>query len=80
LQQLQQGEQCVCYLTGILGAGQSRLSFHLKTLKEAGLVTPRREGRWIYYALSVDGLETLREVVGELQPTPASLRGARRCD
>jgi len=33
------GEQCVCDLTDRLEAGQSRLSFHLKTLKEAGLVT-----------------------------------------
>ena len=41
------GEQCVCNLTGALDAGQSRLSFHLKTLKDAGLVTDRRDGRWM---------------------------------
>jgi ArsR family transcriptional regulator len=80
LQQLQEGEQCVCDLTGSLGAGQSRLSFHLKTLKDAGLVTARRQGRWIYYALSRDGLEAVGEAVGELLPTPTSLRPARRCE
>jgi ArsR family transcriptional regulator, arsenate/arsenite/antimonite-responsive transcriptional repressor len=80
LQQLQDGEQCVCDLTGTLGGGQSRLSFHLKTLKDAGLVTARREGRWIYYALSAVGLETVRDVVGELQPKSVSLRGTRRCE
>ncbi len=80
LRELQGGEQCVCDLTGALGTGQSRLSFHLKTLKDAGLVTARREGRGMYYALSSEGLETVRDVVHELQPTPASLRGTRRCE
>jgi ArsR family transcriptional regulator len=35
---LRNGEQCVCNLTGLLVAQQSRLSFHMKTLKDAGLV------------------------------------------
>ena len=45
------GERCVCDLTNALDAAQSRLSFHLKTLKDAGLVADRRAGRWVYYAL-----------------------------
>lgn len=45
------GERCVCELQADLDAAQSRLSFHLKVLKEAGLVTDRKEGRWSYYAL-----------------------------
>lgn len=55
------GEQCVCNLADILGAGQSRLSFHMKTLKDAGLVLDRREGRWIHYSLSPEALDTLGE-------------------
>jgi ArsR family transcriptional regulator len=43
---LSQGERCVCDLQGSLDAAQSRLSFHLKRLKEAGLVSDRKEGRW----------------------------------
>jgi len=39
-----------CDLTDALEAGQSRLSFHLRTLKDAGLITDRRDGRWVYYA------------------------------
>jgi len=46
------GEQCVCELTDFLQTGQSRLSFHLKTLKDAGILKDRREGRWIYYSLN----------------------------
>jgi ArsR family transcriptional regulator len=51
LEMLRGGERCVCELQDALGAAQSRLSFHLKVLKDAGLVTDRREGRWSYYTL-----------------------------
>jgi ArsR family transcriptional regulator len=64
LEQLADGEQCVCDLSGALETGQSRLSFHLKTLKDAGLLRDRREGRWIYYALDPDTLGELRDLVG----------------
>ena len=40
---LSRGERCVCELTDALEAGQSRLSFHLKALKEAGRIL--QEGR-----------------------------------
>ena len=52
LDRLSRGERCVCELTDALEAAQSRLSFHLKVLKSAGLVTDRREGRWSYYSLN----------------------------
>jgi len=45
------GERCVCELTEALGAAQSRLSFHLRTLKDAGVLSDERRGRWIYYRL-----------------------------
>jgi ArsR family transcriptional regulator, arsenate/arsenite/antimonite-responsive transcriptional repressor len=48
LDMLRDGERCVCELQDELDAAQSRLSFHLKVLKQAGLVTDRREGRWSY--------------------------------
>lgn len=67
LQRLQHGEQCVCDLTEAFKTGQSRLSFHLKVLKDAGLVTDRPEGRWIYYSLNQTGLEEIQEFIGELQ-------------
>ncbi len=61
VERLLDGEQCVCDLTDHLQAGQSRLSFHLKTLKDAGLVTDRREGRWIYYSLDESTLDEIRD-------------------
>lgn len=66
------GEHCVCDLQSAIGAAQSRLSFHLKTLKEAGLVTDRREGRWNYYALRPEALEAMAEYLAAAKPAQHS--------
>src|SRR3954447_17362462 len=63
LQRLRFGERCVCDLTDALDAAQSRLSFHLKVLKDAGLVTDRRDGRWMYYTLNTDALADIGELL-----------------
>jgi ArsR family transcriptional regulator len=60
------GERCVCDLTTDLGLAQSKLSFHLKVLKEAGLLADRQEGRWIYYRLRPEAIEQLRSWLAEL--------------
>ena len=52
IETLRGGERCVCELQDELDAAQSRLSFHLRVLKEAGLITDRRDGRWSYYAIA----------------------------
>jgi ArsR family transcriptional regulator len=63
---LQDGERCVCDLTGDLDLAQSKLSFHLKVLKEAGLIRARQEGRWIYYRLDPAALIALQDWLGQL--------------
>lgn len=68
VQLLSEGERCVCELQGELEAAQSRLSFHLKKLKDAGVVADRREGRWVYYSLVPEALEEMRSFLGEVQP------------
>jgi ArsR family transcriptional regulator len=74
------GERCVCELQDALDAGQSRLSFHLKKLKDAGVVSDRREGRWVYYRLVPEVLEEMRTVLGELKPDGAGAWGAVDAD
>ena len=66
VRRLSAGERCVCDLQADLDAAQSRLSFHLKKLKEAGVVTDRREGRWAYYSLVPAALEEMRVFLGEV--------------
>jgi ArsR family transcriptional regulator len=72
LELLRDGERCVCELQEALDAAQSRLSFHLRVLREAGLVTDRREGRWSYYTLNQDALAELHDVVRALGSEPSS--------
>jgi len=62
------GERCVCELQEDLDAAQSRLSFHLGKLKDAGVVSGRREGRWVYYSLVPEALEEMRGFLGEVTP------------
>jgi len=72
-------ERCVCELQDNLDAAQSRLSFHLKTLKDAGLVTDRREGRWIYYQLNRETLHRIGAFAQAVKPGKHAGSGARAC-
>lgn len=63
------GERCVCELTSELGVAQSKLSFHLKVLKDAGLLAAREEGRWVYYRLQPEALQSLRGWLAALAST-----------
>lgn len=49
---LRQGDLCVCELVDALEISQSTLSTHLQVLRQTGMVTTRKEGRWIYYSLT----------------------------
>jgi len=49
---LEQGELCVCDITAALDMVQPKVSFHLGTLKEAGLIKDRKQGKWIHYSLN----------------------------
>lgn len=65
-------EQCVCNLTEMLDAAQSRLSFHLKTLKDAGLVTDRREGRWIHYSIAAGSVREIQDFLSHVAARAAT--------
>lgn len=70
-------ELCVCDLCEALEATQSKLSFHLKVLKEAKLVRSRQEGRWMYYSLNLPQFVVLEQYLAEyrrfspIMPAPA---------
>ena len=76
LARLRRGDRCVCELTDALDAAQSRLSFHLRVLKDAGLVTDRREGRWMYYTINAEALAEVAELARTLAtPLPPRADG-----
>ncbi len=62
---LRHQELCVCDLCETLEVSQSKLSFHLKALKEAQLVKARQEGRWIYYSLNLAQFVVLEQYLAE---------------
>lgn len=64
---LRQQELCVCDLCEALAVSQSKLSFHLKVLKEAQLVQSRQEGRWIYYRLNLNQFLELEQYLAEFR-------------
>lgn len=80
LDRLKGGEQCVCELTEALQTGQSRLSFHLRVLKDAGLIHDRPEGRWMYYSLNREGLENLEDFIDELKRAIGCSGPSKQCE
>jgi ArsR family transcriptional regulator len=69
---LEQEELSVAELQDIMGMGQSRISSHLAQLKRAGVVTDRRAGKNVYYALNeTNGQSATRAKVSELTRTLA---------
>jgi ArsR family transcriptional regulator len=57
---LADGERCACELQQEFDIAPSLLSYHLRVLREAGLVESRRRGRWVDYRLAPRGLSALR--------------------
>jgi len=70
-------EMCVCDLCDRLHLHQSKLSFHLKILKQAGLIRPRQAGRWIYYRLDPEAIAHLSAYLAQFQTQP--YQPARPC-
>jgi DNA-binding transcriptional ArsR family regulator len=51
---LRSGELCVCQVTEVLGLANSTVSAHLRELKQAGLISERKDGRWVHFSLDDD--------------------------
>ena len=63
---LHSGEKCACKLLEELNIRQSTLSHHMKILCDAGLVTGRKEGKWMHYSICCEGVCGLRTMLREL--------------
>lgn len=67
LELLHNGEKCTCTLTDEINMPQSSLSYHMKILCEAGIVTGREDGKWTHYQINRQGsdraLALLKEIV-----------------
>ena len=66
---LSSGEKCACKLLEALSVTQPTLSHHMKILCDSGVVKARKEGKWMYYSLSNEGLRAAEEYLSFLKNT-----------
>ena len=66
LKLLHSGEKCACKLLEELNISQSTLSHHMKILCDAGIVTGRKEGKWMHYSICCERVCSLRTMLREL--------------
>jgi ArsR family transcriptional regulator len=60
------GPICTCHLEDSLPYSQPTISKHLAVLRQAGLISGRRDGRWTYYSVDEDHLDAAREFLNEV--------------
>ena len=63
---LQNGEKCACKLLEEMQITQPTLSHHMKILCDAGIVVGRKEGKWMHYSISEDGIQNVKEYLDTL--------------
>lgn len=66
MQLLRTGEKCACKLLEELNISQPTLSHHMKILCDAGFVTGRKEGKWMYYSICEEGCQIARDALNEV--------------
>ncbi len=68
---MREDEICVCYFTEVLGESQPKISRHLAYLRNAGLVSSRRDGKWMHYKIELPenefAAELLRDTLEKLK-------------
>lgn len=67
LQLLIDGEKCACRLLEAMNITQPTLSHHMKTLLDSGIVSGRKEGKWMHYSISKEGLKKAQEYLEYLK-------------
>lgn len=64
---------CVCEFESVFGLGQSKVSYHVRKLKEAGLIREQKRGRWSFYSLDDDAVRGLLRETAEHLGVPAGV-------
>ncbi|MGE3467372.1 MAG: ArsR/SmtB family transcription factor [Pyrinomonadaceae bacterium] len=63
---MRDGEVCVCFFAETLGTNNPKISRHLAYLKRTGLVSARRDGKWMHYSLNPPADERASEILTSL--------------
>ncbi len=62
------GEACACDFPGILGKSQPTISHHLTLLVKAGILQREQRGKWAWFRVNEDQMESIRTTIGPRQP------------
>lgn len=68
LAQSEAGTACACHLPDALGITQPTLSFHMRKLHDAGLITREQRGRWVHWTVRPESLTSVTEFLNLPQP------------
>jgi len=77
LELMMRGEICVCDIVKVTGLSQSKISYHIKILKDSGLIIDRQEGRWVYYKLNLEVLSDIKNWMGNLIQSSMNKRNCK---
>ena len=77
---LQHGEKCGCVLLEELNITQPTLSHHMKILCDSELVNSRKEGKWMYYSISREGVRSSREMVASYARCDCETEETAECE
>lgn len=75
---LQSGEKCACVLLEEMNITQPTLSHHMKILCDCGIVSYRKDGKWMHYFISSEGKEKLLGLINEYM-TSSNAKNAHKC-
>lgn len=64
---LKDGEKCACKLLEEMNITQPTLSHHMKILCDSGIVEGRKEGKWMHYSISREGIEEAQKYLDSLK-------------
>ncbi len=65
---LKQGEKCACKLLEEMNISQPTLSHHMKILCDAGIVVGRKDGKWMHYSISPEGIKQAQGYLDSIIP------------
>lgn len=80
LKMLRSGEKCACKLLEELNVTQPTLSHHMKILCDSGVVAGRKEGKWMHYFLSQEGIKAAADCLAELTRPMPECEARKACE
>ena len=73
-------ELCACVILEEFSITQPTLSYHMKILCECGLVSSRKEGKWMYYSLNTDKMQSICDILSELSSANVYIGNMCNCE